>query len=198
MRVGFFVIYSPSGGARNLVSSFSGGAKRLARSTLTTEYLNKALQQSGLESAYRVLSRGTQGTGGEEPPKHKNLRDYENEWLLTKPVLEEIGITIPVDQVATPIDARIVEEAALILAMEEGVLLTSQNSLVRQFPSMRFKMKLFTELEGVSDDINDLYGQKDSVVVRREILRIDTIVKTRVNKIIAPAEILTIQKEREV
>ena len=88
------------------------------RSVIAEQCINKALQQSGLESAYRVLSRGTQGTGGEDLPEHKNLRDYENEWLLTKPVLEEIGITIPVDQVATPINARIVEEAALILAME--------------------------------------------------------------------------------
>ncbi len=164
------------------------------RSVIAEQCLNKALRQNGLDSAYHVLSRGTQGTGGEQPPEHKNLHKYK-EWSLTEPVLKEIGITIPIDQVATPIDVQIVEEATLILVMEKGVFLTSSNSLVRQFPSMRFKMKLFTELEDKADDIADLYGQKDPVVIRREILRIDTIVRTRIQQVIALAENLTIQKE---
>lgn len=167
------------------------------RSVIAEQCINKALHQNGLDNAYHVLSRGIQGTGGEKSPKLKNLREYESEWSLTKPVLDEIGITIPIDKVATPIDARIVEEATLILVMEKGVLLERPNSLVRQFPSMRFKMKLFTELEDKADDIVDLYGQKNSAVVRREILRIDTIVKTRIKQLIALAEILTIQKERK-
>lgn len=75
------------------------------------------------------------------------------------------------------------------------MLLTSQNSLVRQFPSMRFKMKLFTELENKTDGIVDLYGQKDFAIVRREIMRIDLIVKTRIKQIIALAEMQTIQTE---
>lgn len=168
------------------------------RSVIAEQCINKALRQNGLDDAYHVLSRGTQGTGGEGSPKYKNLRDYEDEWKLTEPVLKEIGINIPSDKKATPIDARIVEEAALILVMEKAVLLTSTNSLVRQFPSYSYKMKLFTELEDKTDDIADLYGQKDPAIVRREIMRIDTVVKNRINYLIELAETLTIQKERKV
>lgn len=166
----------------------------MQRSVIAEHCINRELRHSGLDDRYRVLSRGTQGTGSDKdpPPKHKNLRHYENEWLLAKPVLEKIGVNIPIDQEATPIDAQAVEEAAIIIVMERAVLLASPNSLVRQFPSSGYKMRMFTELENKADDIADLYGQKNSATVRREILRIDSIVKTHFKQLLALAETLTV------
>lgn len=166
----------------------------MQRSVIAEQCIDKALHQSGLDGKYTAVSRGIQGTCGTKSPEHKNLRKYPLEWSLTQPVLEEIGVTIPVDQVATQIDERIVEEANLILVMEKGVFLERPNSLVRQFPLSGFKMRMFCELDGKADDIADLYKQEDPAVVRREILRIDAVVKERITQVIALTEMLTIQK----
>lgn len=94
--------------------------------------------------------------------------------------MDEIGITIPEDKVATLITADDVEKAALILVMEKGVLKEKSNCLYVQFPPHQAKMRLFTELEGKSDDIIDLYDQEEADLVRREILRISSVIDNRI------------------
>ena len=167
------------------------------RSVIAEECIKNALNKNGLTEEYFVLSRGLQGTGGTKPPKYPNLRNYPLEWSLTEPILDELDITIPTDKVSTPIDEKIVTESSLIIAMENGVLFTKENSLVRQFPKMRFKMKLFTELEDKADDIVDLYSQKDPAIVRREVMRIDSIVKTHLRQLLAWADSLTPPEENK-
>lgn len=167
------------------------------RSVIAEQCINRALRQNGLELRYTAVSRGLQGTGGTESPGNKNLRDYPLEWSLTKPILDELGITLPSDKVATPITVRIVEEAILILAMDRSVLLTRSNSLVQQFPLSGFKMRLFCELDGRTNDVPDCFGWHEVDRYRRVISEIHTIASGRIQLLLALAEILTIQKERK-
>lgn len=165
------------------------------RSVIAEQCINRALQQNGLEIKYAAVSRGLQGTGNTKLPQYRNLQGYPLEWSMSEPFLAKFGIIIPENQVTTSVDAKIVGEATLILVMDRGTLLERPNSLVRQFPLSGFKMRLFRELEGKTDDVPDCFGQRDPNYYRRTISMIDSIVKNCTKHMIALAEILTIQKE---
>ena len=131
------------------------------RSVIAEICINQKLKKSGLENSIQCISRGLQGTSGTPLPVGKNLKDYPKEWSLTKPILDRLGIEILESQQSTPVDQCTISRAGLILAMDRGVLLDRDNSLVRQFPEHAFRMRLFRELEGVADNVPDCFGSDD-------------------------------------
>ena len=141
------------------------------RSVIAALCIEKALKDLNLESEYEIVSRGLLGSAGTNPPRFSNLRFYLTEWSLTSPILEEIGIEIPSSQVATPVTEDIVSNASLILAMDQNVMY----GLINQFPCFGFKMRLFQELAGNTDDITDCDGKTETQVYRDVILAINSI-----------------------
>lgn len=157
------------------------------RSVIAEHCLRKALEQ--YEGQFVVVSRGIQGTCGTRPPKGRNLRDYPKEWSCTKTVLDELGLVIPVEQQAMPVDLATVQSAAVILAMDRGVLLDRPNSLVRQFPQCGHKMRLFMELSGRPEDVPDCGSSGDPVLHRQVVTLIYTIAHAYVDVLLAWVDI---------
>ncbi len=161
------------------------------RSVIVALCIEKALKGLCLESKYEITSRGLQGSAGTSMPRFPNLKSYPTEWLLTAPVLEEIGIEIPLSQIATPVTKDIVGNASLILAMDRMVLCGLPHSLVNQFPNFGFKMRLFRELAGNIDDITDCAGKTDPKIYRDVILTINSVVQNHVANILKLVEIFS-------
>lgn len=136
------------------------------RSVIAAACIQEMIVRRGLAARYEVMSRGLQGTMKTKPSEHRNLRDYPMEWPLTKPVLEELGIEIATDQQSTPITQDVAERASLILAMDSLVLSELPNSLIKQFPTLGKKLRLFTQIAGRSDDVPDTGGVSDPVAHR--------------------------------
>lgn len=154
------------------------------RSVIAALCIEKVLKGLGLESEYEVMSRGLQGSAGTDLPHFSNLRFYPTEWSLTAPILEEIGIEIPPNQVAIPITEGIANDASLILAMDQEVLCSLPHSLINQFPHFGFKMRLFKELSGSTDNIVDCAGKTEIQVYRDTILAINSIVQNNITHLL--------------
>ncbi|MEK6841399.1 MAG: hypothetical protein AABX45_02290 [Nanoarchaeota archaeon] len=152
----------------------------IERSVVAERCINQALKVRGLDKDFVAVSRGLQKAS---PPVGKNLKDYENEWSASSPVLQEIGIDIS-DVKSTPVDLSIVEKALLILAMDRGVLIGKPNSLAKQFPEHGYKMRLFTELAGNIEDVEDPYGHKDQETHRRVIELIHSVSTERLDALL--------------
>jgi protein-tyrosine-phosphatase len=150
------------------------------RSVIAQLCLNRELVNIGRETEFEVLSRGLQGTMGTGAPKYSNLLFYEMEYRHTQPCLKEIGIEIPINQKATPIDEAIVERASLILVMDEKVL----HSLERRFPKCIFKMRLFVELVGKKEDVPDCSGVDDATFYRQVVMSINEVAKAGIHTMI--------------
>lgn len=117
-------------------------------------------------------------------PKYPNLYSYQKEYGLTSPWLEKIGIEIPVDQWATPIDEATVERASLILVMETAVLRTKENSLMRQFPGHISKMRLFMELVGKKEDVPDCGESNVASLYQQVVTSINEVAKAGILNLI--------------
>lgn len=154
------------------------------RSVVAALCIQKCLAQKGLQDQYLVISRGLQGSAGTAMPKYVHLSSYPMEWSLTEPVLRELGITVPATQVATPITFEIAQEASIIIAMDSLVLRTLPNSLVRQFPELEFKMKLFSNLYGSDEDIEDCGGSDNKLLHELVNRQISTMVHEHLYRLI--------------
>ncbi|TSC94567.1 MAG: hypothetical protein CEN87_408 [Parcubacteria group bacterium Licking1014_1] len=152
----------------------------IERSVIAERCINRTLKTRGLDSEFVAISRGLQTTS---PPVGKNLRDYEDEWLASCPILQEIGIDIS-DAVSTPVDLSVAEKASLILVMDEGVLVKKPNSLVKQFPAHGYKMRLFMELAGNTENVPDPYGRKNQETHRRVIELIHSVSAERLDALL--------------
>ncbi|OGE83484.1 MAG: hypothetical protein A3B10_03730 [Candidatus Doudnabacteria bacterium RIFCSPLOWO2_01_FULL_44_21] len=144
------------------------------RSVVAQLCITRELQRRSIDGI-ACVSRGLQGTAGTALPQGRNLRDYPREWSLTKPVLDRLGIEIPVTQQSMPVDRAVVEQARVIFAMDSGVLLQRSNSLVNQFSDQRHKMRLLGELTRRHQDIPDCFGSDSAdlhEVVNHSIHRI--------------------------
>lgn len=130
------------------------------RSVVAEICLKQELKKRRLDNKFIVISMGLQGSAGTNFPKYKNLSEYPKEWKIQKPILEELGIDIS-EHSSKPIDRKIVEKASLILAMDRKVLIDLPNSLTKQFPEHRDKIKLFMELERKMEDVPDCFGSSD-------------------------------------
>lgn len=154
------------------------------RSVIAQLCLSRELVRIGKEAEFEVLSRGIQGTMDTDAPKYPNLLFYEMECYYTQPCLEVIGIEIPTDQRATPIDEATIEQSSLILAMDVAILRTKENSLTRQFPSHISKMRLFTELVGREEDVPDCGGSNDAVLHQSVVMLINEVAKAGIYNMI--------------
>lgn len=160
------------------------------RSVIAEVCILKNLQELGLENKFRVVSRGLQGSCQTAMPKFPNMRNYPLEWGNTEPILRDLEIEIPETQIATPIDKSIAREASLILAMDQQVLCGFDNCLVKQFPELGFKMRLFSEMAGDVCDMPDCAGKTDTEMYRQVNLAIHLIAKTGIRRICQLAELL--------
>lgn len=147
------------------------------RSVIAERCINRALKRKGLDAKFVAVSRGVQTTSS---LVGKNLKDYRDEWLASNPILQEIGIDIS-DAKSTPVDLSIAEKASLIIAMDRGVLIDKINSLAKQFPEYGYKMRLFMELAGSTEDVADTYGSSDHGLHRRVIELIHSVSTERLD-----------------
>lgn len=99
--------------------------------------------------SFKVFSRGLQGSGGRAPTLYKRLQDYPDQWEASRYVLEELKISLE-NHEAKPISRQDVEQASVIIAMQDVVLETEEACLAAQFPEFRSKMHSFGELDGTS------------------------------------------------
>ena len=149
------------------------------RSIIAQLCLNRELKNLGLAEILSVSSRSLQGTMGTPQPKYPNLPAYGLEWSLTKPCLDEIGVSLNPNQVATPIDEATVARAALILAMDRTVLYTKKRDdgtlmgLIYQFPRYSAKMRLFMELVGKHEDVLDCFSSNNPALHRCTVMTIN-------------------------
>lgn len=150
------------------------------RSVVAEYCINQMSRARGLEKEIVVISRGLQGTCETLPPKHRQMCEYEIEWSLTRPILEELGIDI-YGHVSTPVTLADIEQAAVVIAMDRHVLSELPNSLMRQFPSHQNKMHLFLELEGRQEDVPDCGGSQDIELHQQVNRLIHSVVNSRVN-----------------
>lgn len=149
------------------------------RSVIAQLCLEHELKNYGKEKEFIVISRGIQGTNGTALPQHQNLYSYTTEYSFTAPLLQELGISIPATQKTTPINAIDVENASLILAMDQNVL----RSLACLFPDYTAKMYIFTKLVGKKEDIADCAGSSNSVLYEKVIMSINYVAKTGIHNI---------------
>lgn len=154
------------------------------RSVIAAACIDKLLQERGLHSAIGVQSRGLQGSFGTTPPRFPSIRDYPDEWELTRPGLEHLGIEIPTDQTATSITKADVENADLILALDKAVMQTLLDHFGDEISSLQSKMMLFMELGGVSADVPDCGGKKDPVMFQEVASMIYLTVEENLNELL--------------
>jgi len=158
----------------NLILTVCNG--NIQRSPIAERCIRQALLKLELNKKVIVISRGVQGAFGVRPPKGKNLKDYPAEWRASKPTLDKLGIDLS-DHVATPLDEKIICDAVIIIIMDKKVL----DYLTDKFPKKRYKMKLFMELTGRKEDIQDCAGLSDGNLHSRMIELIYQIVKENAN-----------------
>lgn len=157
----------------------------IERSVVAECCINRVLKEKGLDKEYVAVSRGLQEAS---PPVGKNLKDYEDEWSASSPILQEIGIDIS-NARSMSVDLSIVKKASLILAMDKGVLIEKPNSLAKQFSEHGCKMRLFTELAGKIGDVEDPYGHKDQETHRRVIELICSVSTERLDALLDYAKL---------
>lgn len=139
------------------------------RSVVAEHCINLMLRSFDKDKEIIAMSRGLRGTMGSVVPKHRRMCEYDLEWSLTRPVLEDLGIDVDVfyTHINTPITIADVDRSSLILAMDRLVLSGLPNSLMRQFPQHQKKMRLFLELIGKQEDIPDCGGSPDAELHRQ-------------------------------
>jgi len=166
------------------------------RSVVAESCINKVLKERGFSIDYEVISRGIQGTAawkeeGMKPLEGRSLRDYPKEnpgqsWERNMSSFIELGLDIS-EHASTPIILEDVERAALILVMDQKVLDSPEYgtaSLVRQFPLHRPKMRLFLELEGAEEGIEDCGPDAEEAQYRSANEHIHRIVCERIETLL--------------
>jgi len=136
------------------------------RSVIAEICLNQELEVENSGMDIRCISRGI-----EMRSEKRNMMNFPEEWALTKPVLEKLGITVSPNRKAQQIDLSSVEKASVILAMDRRVL----RILWEKFPSHTFKMRLFSELVGKCEDIVDCKGKLEPEAHQQANFRIKEI-----------------------
>lgn len=151
------------------------------RSVIAQLCLNRELANIGREKEFEVLSRGVQGVLGTISPKYPNLLSYDMEFSYTQPCLKEIGISIPLNQKATPIDAEIINVSSVILAMDRAVL---SKILTLASPEQTAKFRLFMEIADKEEDLPDCCGINNASLHRKVVMLIDQVAKSGINTLI--------------
>jgi protein-tyrosine-phosphatase len=157
------------------------------RSVIAEQVIRKSLFSRELTDEYEVESRGIQGSGGTGPAKHSNIRDYPEECRLTFAALQPYEIEIPADKVSTPISRTDAERAAVILVMDEKTLRNPTNGLEKQFPDLKHKMILLTDLGDSKEILPDPHGVTNPEIYKNLVRVIHDSVSKNLDKILAAA-----------
>ncbi|MFH1890271.1 MAG: hypothetical protein ABIJ91_01750 [Candidatus Kuenenbacteria bacterium] len=144
----------------------------IQRSPIAERCIRQTLLKRGFSHKIIVTSRGIQGAFGIDKPEGNNLQDYPAEWRASKPMLDKLGIDLS-DHIATPVDIDIIQKAKIIIIMDKKVL----EILINKFPEHRHKTKLFMELAGKKEDIQDCAGLSDTNLHARIIELIYQVVE---------------------
>jgi protein-tyrosine-phosphatase len=113
----------------------------LCRSPMATGLLRDRLAQAKLNDEFEVVSAGTWGVTGSP------AADYSRQ------VMAERGISIS-DHRARRVSEADIAVADLVLVMEQG----HREALLAEFPAVRSKIHLMSEVIGKRYDIADPYG----------------------------------------
>jgi len=159
----------------------------IERSVIAAECLRNILKEKDLDSTFFVDSYGIQGTCDTQKPNHKHLSEYPEEWSVAEPCLTELGIDISNHTYQT-ISDEIMEKASIVIAMDEKVYSTAQNSLLGQFPSHIKKVHRFAELADNDIDIKDLVGSGSKELHTELIKEIYSTVEKKYKEILAWVE----------
>lgn len=87
------------------------------RSVIAEELLRKIVTDRGIQTHYRIESRGIQGAMGVAPPEHLNLRGYPETYARTSKALEAYSIKVPESKLSTPISQDDADRADKILVL---------------------------------------------------------------------------------
>lgn len=148
------------------------------RSPVAAFCLHRALTEAGAGDSIEVTSRGIQGLGvtKDDPVKRTNLMEYPLEWGYSEPEFIRWGIDITSHR-STVVTEKILVAATLVLAMDWGILYSRPNSLVRLFPSYAWKMRLFSEIAGQFQGIEDIFKVNEPGPYTKAIELIDGIAR---------------------
>src|SRR5260221_7198402 len=126
----------------------------IGRSPFAEAVINQELIERKLDSQFRVISRGIQGTAIDtKPVSFPNITFYQELYRDAKPTLDKFGIDMS-RHVSTPIDIADAEQSDILLAMDSK----TQDGLIKLFPNQGHKIHLVSELIGEHRDIADPEG----------------------------------------
>lgn len=118
----------------------------VCRSPMAAALFQARARQAGEEDCFRVASAGTWGLEGQPA----------TEWAQAE--MAERGLDLQGHRAQTVTQAML-EEAAVIIVMTRN----HRDALLAEFPFIRPKLHLISELAGLEYDINDPYGQSREV-----------------------------------
>lgn len=123
------------------------------RSLLAEHSANEEFTKNCFNREYYAISRGIQGALGYQKPKHSSLPEYTEQWSLTQPILNDLGIDTSFFSLhkSTPVTLEDIEQAFVIIAMSSK----EYRILLEYFSDHRQKIHLFSTLFD-SQDIQDL------------------------------------------
>lgn len=153
------------------------------RSVIAAECLRTVLNRHNLSSKFSVDSFGLQGTGGTEPPKYTRLSDYPKEWEAAKATLEKLKIDISRHR-AQMISRKIMEQADLVISMDNKVHARACNSLIKQFPNHAHKIHRFSELTPDHKVVKDPAGNANKQTHARTIRRIHSSLNKKYTRLL--------------
>jgi protein-tyrosine-phosphatase len=156
------------------------------RSVVAEQSLRAALKRRHLDQEIEVASRGIAGMPGTQPPRGENILAYTKEWPLIRPAVENLGIDLT-SHVSRPLDEAIMARASLVLAIDRHVLVGGDVSIISAFPYHAYKARLYGELKGTAEDMENCSGIMVSEPYRRVAEAIHHIATDRCAQIVALA-----------
>ena len=151
----------------------------VGRSVIAEYCLNLLFRKAGL-----LVEKGMVATSRGVNIDKRSMRNYPAAWSIVEPLLLGLGISLRANQASKEIDATVVDDAVLILAMDREIY----RFLRCRFPKSAYKTRLFSELEGKFDDIPDTKGVTDPALQNEMILQIFNTVRNNLQQVIALAE----------
>lgn len=146
----------------------------ITRSPFAEAVINRELKRHRLDDTFLAISRGTQGTSIDPVPvKFPNITFYKDEYRFSKPTLDKFKINIT-DRVSKPVDKKIVEQASLIMAVDQ----INKDRLLKLFPRFKNRIHKLSELINGDEDFTDpetVSGVKKHFIILSGIR--DTIIK---------------------
>jgi len=163
------------------------------RSPIAEAYFDMLLKKNNDHKFFVAKSAGIQGTGGkiklkgQNPPKFKNLRNYELEWKHSEPLLKSANIDISKHNFVA-INKKIMLESSLIIAMSKDIYQTRTNSLLNQFLENKDKIFLLSNIINKKRGIPDVFGKRKRRMYKVAIGQIQNYLDSGYKKIIKLAK----------